>query len=184
MPAPRSNRRPQFSVRRPGGFDSLGRTKRGELCDRRKGLRRRRLAAGAPAWGVCFSNPYCGRYESGQCVEQIIPHCDYRTAPTAPSYSYGAIAYGRTSGAWGYSHRWGSQAKAESVAKENCAQRGDDCEVMVWFDRKCGAVVASEDSSPFWGLGDSDAQARAAAQDKCANGGGKACEVQVSHCSR
>src|SRR5271154_1096973 len=96
------------------------------------------LASAAPARAVCFDNPYCGRYDQGQCVEWVTPHCDYGTAPGAAttSYSYGAIAYGRTSGAWGYSHRLGSEAKAESVAKQNCAEHGDDCEVMVWFDRK------------------------------------------------
>jgi hypothetical protein len=143
------------------------------------------LAAGAPAWGFCTNSSWCGRWESGQCVQWVYRNCDYGNGPSAsaPSYSFGAIAYGRTSGAWGYSHRWGSRAKAESVAKENCAQHGDDCEVMVWFDRKCGAVVAGEDASAFWGLGNSEDQARADATNKCTNGGGKACEVEVSHCS-
>jgi hypothetical protein len=150
------------------------------------------LAAGAPTPVQAYCPTVCKRTDpkTGQCLEYgtvvgvgcSVPGLD-PAAPAAPRYSYGAIAYGRTSGAWGYSHRWGSQAKAESVAKENCAQHGDDCEVMVWFDRRCGAVVASDDSSAFWGLGASEAQARTEAQNKCANGGGKACEVQVSHCS-
>jgi len=142
------------------------------------------LTADAPAWGLCNAGTYCGRYESGQCVEWVTQHCDYGTAPTALSYSYGAIAYGRTSGAWGDSYHWGSQAKAESVAMKNCAQHGDDCEIMVWFDRKCGAVVSGEGSSAFWGLGNRAGQARAEAQSQCVNGGGKNCEVQVSRCSR
>ena len=32
--------------------------------------------------------------------------------------SYGAIAYGRTSGAWGSSYQWDSRAKAESTAMQ------------------------------------------------------------------
>jgi hypothetical protein len=105
------------------------------------------------------------------------------STPSAPAASYGAIAYGRTSRTWGYSYRWSSRAKAERVAMQNCAQKGNDCEVMVWFKRKCGAVVAGEGTTAFWGLGNSDGQARADAQNKCMKAAGKDCEVQVSRCS-
>lgn len=139
------------------------------------------LTASAPARAQCSFG--CNRYEQGQCVE-------YRTCtpgsstPSAPAASYGAIAYGRTSRAWGYSYHWGSQAKAESAAMQKCAQKGNDCEVMVWFKRKCGAVVSGEGTAAYWGLGNSDGQARADAQNKCKNDGGKDCQVQVSACSR
>ena len=101
-----------------------------------------------------------------------------------PAASYGAIAYGRTSGAWGSSYHWGSQAKAESAAMQTCAQHGNDCEVMVWFDRKCGAVAAAAGAVAFWGLGDSEEQAGAEAKHKCEQGGGKDCTVQASECSK
>ncbi len=139
------------------------------------------LTAGAPARAQVPCSTVCSRYDQGQCVEYTHYSC---TTPSPPPPSYGAIAYGRTSGAWGYSYRWESEAKAESVAMENCAQHGDDCEVMVWFERKCGAVASGEGGTAFWGLGDSDGQARADAQNKCVEGGGKDCEVQVSQCSR
>jgi hypothetical protein len=106
------------------------------------------------------------------------------STPSAPAASYGAIAYGRTSKAWGYSYHWGSRAKAESVAMQKCAQNGNDCEVMVWFMRKCGAVASGGGTTAFWGLGNNDGQARADAQNKCMNSGGKDCEVQVSQCSK
>ena len=98
--------------------------------------------------------------------------------------SYGAIAYGRTSGAYGYSYSWGSEAKAESVAMQNCAANGNDCEVMVWFEKKCGAVSAGDGGTAFWGLGGTDSAASADAQQKCASGGGQNCAVQVTQCSR
>jgi hypothetical protein len=41
--------------------------------------------------------------------------------------NYGAIAYGRTSGAYGYSYSWDSEAKAESVAMQNCAVQVTQC---------------------------------------------------------
>jgi Domain of unknown function (DUF4189) len=139
------------------------------------------LTASAPARAQCSFG--CNRYVQGQCVE-------YRTCtpgtptPSAPATSYGAIAYGRTSRAWGYSYHWGSRAETENVAMQKCAQKGNDCEVMVWFKRKCGAVASGEGMSAFWGLGNSHGQARAEAKNKCVSDSGKDCEVQVSACSR
>ena len=131
----------------------------------------------AQAQQTCTTS--CGRYESGQCVEDL----KICTPLPAPGPSYGAIAYGHTSKAFGYSFNWGSQAKAESVATQNCAQHGNDCEVMVWFDRRCGAVAAGQGTDAFWGLGNNDSQAQADAKNKCLKGGGKNCEVKVSRCS-
>ena len=83
------------------------------------------------------------------------------SGPAAPAASFSAIAYGRTSKAWGNSYRCGSRARAEKVAMQNCAQHGGDCEVMVWFKRRCGAVVLGEGTVAFWRLGNKEKQARA-----------------------
>ncbi len=138
------------------------------------------LGAGAPAWAqVCHEE--CSDYYEGQC-SQYTTTC---TNPEPPKPSYGAIAYGRKSQVYGYSYGWGDQDKAESVAMENCAKNGKDCEVMVWFDRKCGAVAARSDSTiAYWGLGDGAGAANSQAMSQCAKDGGKSCEVKVSHCSR
>jgi len=98
--------------------------------------------------------------------------------------SYGAIAYGRTSGAWGSSYQWESQAKAESVALENCKKHGDDCEVMVWFHDYCAAVAADDGAGAYWALGDGEGEAREKAQGKCVEAGGKNCEIEAAQCSR
>jgi hypothetical protein len=138
------------------------------------------LPMSAPARAQCTFG--CNRYDQGQCVEYR--QCSPGTStPSAPSASYGAIAYGRTSGSWGTSYQWGNQAKAENEAMRNCAQHGKDCEVMVWFERKCGAVAA-DGTTAYWALGNSEGQARADAQDQCVKGGGKACKVQVYQCSK
>lgn len=108
--------------------------------------------------------------------------CVKRCGEVGPSY--GAIAYGRTSGAWGSSYQWNSQAKAESVALQNCQKYASDCEVMVWFHDECGAVAAGDGETAFWALGDGEGQARENAQSKCEQGGGKNCEVQAAQCSR
>lgn len=136
------------------------------------------LAASASAQ-ACVSG--CSNYIQGQCSQWTT--CTPGPSPSVSMPSYGAIAYGRTSRAWGDSYHWGSQAKAESVALKNCEQHGNDCEVMVWFDRRCGAVVSGEGTAAYWGVGRSDRQARAIAQKQCTDDGGKNCEVQVWRCS-
>jgi Domain of unknown function (DUF4189) len=126
-----------------------------------------------------FCSTTCSRYEEGQCVE----HTQTCSTPSAPADSYGAIAYSRTSGAFGYSYKWASRAKAESVAMQNCAQHARDCQVTVWYDRECGAVAADQGPTAFWGTGNTVSQARTAAQNECMKGGRKGCAVQVSQCS-
>jgi uncharacterized protein DUF4189 len=127
-----------------------------------------------------FCSTTCSRYEEGQCVEHT-QTCS--SMQSAPGDSYGAIAYSRTTGAWGNSYKWSSRAKAESVAMQNCAQHAKDCQVTVWYDHKCGAVAADQGPTAFWGIGNTVSQARAAAQNECTKGGRKGCAVQVSQCS-
>ncbi len=122
----------------------------------------------------------CDEYDEGTCVVER-QHC----TETPPPPAYGAIAYGRKSKAWGDSFDWDSQSKAESVALSNCKAHGGDCEVMVWFQHMCGAVVSGKGTSAYWAIGDGIGVARANALGKCTkDGGGKACTVQVSECSR
>lgn len=137
------------------------------------------LAAGTPARAQVCST-MCSMYVSGQCVEYT-QTCE---TPTRPAHSYGAIAYGSKSQAWGYSYNWDSREKAERVAMQNCAQRAKDCEVAVWYDFKCGAVAAGGGAGYFWGVGDGAGEARTEALNKCEKGGGKGCAIQVSQCSR
>jgi Domain of unknown function (DUF4189) len=127
----------------------------------------------------------CMRYVEGHCVEYRSDVPDSPSSPrrSGPSASYGAIAYGRGSGAWGVSHNYGSRARAEREAMRRCGEKGNDCEVRVWFSRKCGAVVSGDGDTTFWGIGSSEAEARAEAEKKCADGGGKTCQVQAYQCS-
>lgn len=138
------------------------------------------LSLSAPARAqVCHEE--CSDYYEGTC-SQYTTTC---TNPEPPKPSFGAIAYGRKSGAWGYSYGWGDRDKAESVAIENCGKNGKDCEVMVWYDRKCGAVAARSDTTAaYWGLGDGAGAANSQALSQCTKDGGKNCEVKVSKCSR
>jgi hypothetical protein len=136
------------------------------------------LAAPASAQ-ICST--MCSRYEEGECVEY--EHTCV-SEPSPPRPSFGAIAYGKASDAFGFSFGWNSQAKAESVALRNCAQHGSDCEVMVWFDRRCGAVAARGDHKcVYWGLGNSARAAQNVALTQCTKDHGPTCAVKVSQCS-
>ena len=136
-------------------------------------------AQGSARAEVCHSE--CGQYIEGRCVKYV-ERCTDDNA--LPSPRYGAIAYDRHSGAYGYSYNWESRIKAEAVAMRNCEQQGSDCEVMVWFDRQCGAVAANGDGgAAYWGLGDTKNAAKAAALRKCERAHGERCEVKVARCS-
>jgi len=138
------------------------------------------LAMTPSAWAQQSCTTSCDEYDQGECVVERT-HCTY----TPPPPAYGAIAYGRKSQAWGDSYNWDSQSKAESVALSNCKQHGGDCEVMVWFQRMCGAVVSGKGTSAYWAIGDGIGAARGNALAKCTkDGGGKACTVQHAVCSR
>ena len=139
------------------------------------------LAASTSARAQVCSE-YCGMYVEGRCVEYR-QSCTTPEAPPRPSF--GAIAYGRSDGSWGSSYHWGSQQKAEKVAIDTCAKQGaKDCEVQVWFDRRCGAIVAGEDRIIVWGVDETEGGARGDAQKKCASAGNKACQMLASACSR
>jgi uncharacterized protein DUF4189 len=142
------------------------------------------LAASVPgrAW-VCSET--CSDYYQGTCVQHTTTCSnDSTSSGSGSSDSYGAIAYGRHSAAWGYSYRWGSQEKAEDEAMRQCKGHGDDCESIVWYKNQCGAVAASDADDAFWGLGGSKDKASAAAKQKCDDAGAVNCAVQVAQCSR
>ncbi|MDE2006782.1 MAG: DUF4189 domain-containing protein [Rhodospirillales bacterium] len=137
------------------------------------------MLANAPARAGQVCTDTCDEYNQGRCV--LTRHtCTY----TPPPPAYGAIAYGRSSGAWGTSYHWSSRAQAERVALRNCAPHGTDCEIMAWFRNECGAVATGTGDSAYWGIGDGIGAARGSALQKCERGGGGQCTIAVSECSR
>jgi len=136
------------------------------------------LAAMSARAQVCETS--CSMYNQGQCVEYT-QHC---TTPPPPPPAYGAIAYGRSSGAWGASDHWADRAKAESAALARCGEHGSDCEVIVWFKNQCAAVAAAGPATAYWGLGDGLGAARGNALSNCSKQGGTNCRVQADQCSR
>jgi hypothetical protein len=123
----------------------------------------------------------CDEYDQGECV--VERHSCTEEPP--PSPNFGAIAYGRHSGAWGYSYNWDTQKEAEENALAQCKKNdGPDCEVMVWYQRECGAVASADGDKAYWGIGDGGGAAGANALASCKKDGGKNCDIQVEKCSR
>src|SRR5208282_4928500 len=63
------------------------------------------VAQPGPARAACTYSYQCSNYIQGNCSEHTMTST---CTPDVPANSYGAIAYGRTSRAWGSSYRWGS----------------------------------------------------------------------------
>jgi hypothetical protein len=96
---------------------------------------------------------------------------------------YGAIAYSRRTGHYGYSDRAATRIGAERRAMELC--EGRDCKVEVWFRNSCGALATSENGRIFgWAHDTSLREAKAIAVRNCRNEGGRGCRVLISACTR
>ena len=97
--------------------------------------------------------------------------------------AYGAIAYSKNDGAFGYSDHWDDQATAEKNALEVCNTNGSGCETIVWFFDNCAAVAGSGQIVSF-GQHYQENTAKKQALDACAKDGGTKCNLKVSHCSK
>jgi hypothetical protein len=128
--------------------------------------------------GVCWSSrsdenvSYCSATEA-RCETQ----CRHAKK------SYGAIAYSKKEGAYGYSDNWEDEATAEKNALDGCKENGPGCEIVVWFYDSCAAVAGSGDIVS-WGQDSREAAAKQKALDACAKEGGTKCNIKVSHCSK
>jgi len=127
--------------------------------------------------GTCatsaFDNPYC----------QGVQTSCYAECPGKGSHDYGAIAYSRSTEASGWSNKRDTKEEAENVALEKCGKEASDCEIEVWFDRKCGAVAAGNEEIS-WGLGNTGREAQLDALEGCRQSGDHNCKVRTSACSR
>jgi hypothetical protein len=96
---------------------------------------------------------------------------------------YGAIAYSRHTGHYGYWKGAESRAGAERHALEAC--EGRDCRVEVWFRNSCGALATGEDGRIIgWAHDVRLGEAQEQALQNCRHEGGRRCRVVISACSR
>ena len=96
---------------------------------------------------------------------------------------YGAIAYSRRTGHYGWANRAESRVGAERRALEKC--EGRDCKIEVWFHNSCGALATGEEGEIVgWAHDSSLEEAREHALRNCRHEGGHRCQVRASVCSR
>jgi hypothetical protein len=122
-------------------------------------------------------------YESGECNEKL-DQC-YQLECNRPNESFGAIAYGTGSQAFGYAYQSPNEDAASSIALSNCKKHGDDCKLVLNFSNSCGAVAAVAQSGSFSiGQGANKEQAQFMAVANCKkDGGGDGCQVKVWSCA-
>lgn len=144
--------------------------------------------AAADCMNSCMSRKSCGLdYESsrigpGYC--SIAKNdCEVECRRGRNAQSFGAIAYGRTSGATGWSYSQDDEASAQRLALQYCAQHGKDCEVAASFANTCAAVAAGGDVVVAGRAAASEAAQHQALSACTAKGGGDDCEVKAWACS-
>lgn len=131
---------------------------------------------------------------NANCIDRCWPMCDPKRldcqimedrckADCKGLRVYGAIAYGPSTGALGWSYKQDTREEAESVALEKCGARGEDCEVEVSFNDTCAAVSAGDTGRPSWALGATAREAQVNALERCRREGGRRCGVKKSVCS-
>jgi hypothetical protein len=94
---------------------------------------------------------------------------------------YGAIAYGRHSGRYGYATERHSRRAAEELALRNCDSR--DCEIKVWFRNSSGALAVGHDRITGWSYSTGRRDARERAMDNCRRNT-RDCRIVIETCSR
>jgi hypothetical protein len=100
--------------------------------------------------------------------------------------SHGAIAYSKSTAAWGAAYHHGSQELAERRARQECTQArpdASDCEVLVWFNNRC-AALALGDNRAYGAAQDSNRQvASEKAMAYCRPHGHATCKIVREVCS-
>jgi hypothetical protein len=138
----------------------------------------------APARADCVDS--CSAYRPGMydwelkkqtCISECI-------GKQRPKTSYGALAYGAGSTAWGFSYGQDSAAAAGRVALAKCKPNGDDCKLVYDFSNTCAALAAVESKGVFAAAhAPSKGRAEDAAMADCVRQYGDDCVLEVSTCS-
>ncbi len=94
---------------------------------------------------------------------------------------YGAIAYSKATGNYGYSHGYRSREEAIWEAERRCGT--EDCRWVVWFKDSCGALAVADNGGTGYSHGYRSAeQARQRALAECSRRGPN-CRILCWSCS-
>jgi hypothetical protein len=138
-----------------------------------------------PATADCLSECFA----SMQCDVRNQTQCDFERRTCSlkcmreRTVSFGAIAYGEKSHAFGYSFNQGDAARAERTALANCRKNGDDCKIVSIFSNACAAVASGASNRFAAAEAKTREQAQAEALAACGHSAGGKCEIEVWSCS-
>lgn len=93
---------------------------------------------------------------------------------------FGAIAYSKSTGRWGYSYGYRDPSSANNAAMNRCDR--DDCEVKLVCWNGCGALAKGRDGGMGWGTAGPRSGAEVQALQEC-NGVDNNCEIICWACS-
>ena len=135
----------------------------------------------------CLAAQDCSLSYSGAC-SNALSSCSQRCVGGGESSGggYGAIAYDRTSGAYGYAFQYPDETSAGDFALSKCAEHGEGCAVIVTFENACAALaIGKKEGAPasYTHVSASEEVAKSKAIADCTAGGLADCEVQVWSCS-
>jgi len=131
----------------------------------------------------CQASTYCDStmYATGECNDKL-DQCFQQECNKA-QLAFGAIAYDRSSKAYGYSFDQPDGNAASAVALKNCQQHGSGCEVVYNFTNACAALAAGNTERYGIGEGASRERAEKNAMSSCVQTNSENCEVLVWSCA-
>lgn len=95
--------------------------------------------------------------------------------------NYGAIAYSKSTGNYGYSHDYSSRSQAEQAALGEC--KSGDCQIKCWFKNSCGALAKAGNGALGYSWAASDRQeAERVALEQCRQRGSN-CHIVCWACT-
>ncbi len=129
----------------------------------------------------CWNEKHCDAVNQRDC-DWHRTQCSIRCSKQR-TVSFGAIAYGERSHAFGYSFDHDSAAAADRVALTNCRKRGDDCKIVTSFTNACAAVASGAKDKFAAVQAASRKQAEADALAACGKSAGGKCEIEAWTCA-
>jgi hypothetical protein len=109
------------------------------------------LIAGLCALAECSAQADCasqcayayGGYGSYNYTTRYQIQCTHKK-------SFGALAFGSSSDAYGYSWGKSNASQAQQTAMVNCRASGDDCKIVANFSNACAAVARWKTRNALW----------------------------------
>ena len=122
-----------------------------------------------------------GERGTEESTNQLL-ECYRETCNQEPKF--GAIAYAKKNGAYGFSYDVNDSDTANQRALNNCAKNGDGCKLVISFSNTCAALAAGDNERFATSLGNTKSDAQSQALAECGRDGGKNCDIKAWSCAR